>query len=104
MYSYDRQQYTASTELHCAENITYIKRRLFVSHKYGTFLIQNVHFFKPSTRKKRKVTQSSKPDDHIEETFDLALICLQADHFPLNSTLDSVVGVAKPSWLRTYKH
>ena len=45
---------------------------------------------------KRKVTQSTKPDDHIGETLDLALICLWADHFPLNSTLDSIVGVAGP--------
>ena len=62
------------------------------------FSIQNFRFLMPS--KKRMVTQSSKPDDHIEGTLDLALICSQADHFPLNSTLDSIVGVAEPSWLR----
>ena len=48
------------------------------------------------------VIQSSKPDDHIEGTLDLAMICLWADDFPLNSTLDSIVGVAEPSWLRAY--
>ena len=53
------------------------------------FSIQNFHFFKPS--KKRHVTQLSKPDDHMEKPHNLALICLQADHFPLNSTLDDVV-------------
>ena len=83
MYSCNRQQYAACTERNCVENITCFP-------------------FSPSN--KRKVTQSSKPDDHIEETFDLALICLYADHFPLNSMLDSIVGVVEPSWLRTYKH
>ena len=63
----------------------------------------SIHNFRESS-KKRNVTQSSKPDDHIEKPLHLALICLQADHFPLNSTLDSVVGVAEPIWLRTFKH
>ena len=66
------------------------------------FSIQIFRFYKPS--KKQNVTQSSKPDDHIGKTLNLALICLYADHFLLNSTLDSVVGVAEPSWLRMYKH
>ena len=67
-----------------------------------SFSIQVSRFYKPS--KKRIITRSSKPDDHIEKILNLALICSWADHFPLNSTLDSVVGVAEPSWLRTYKH
>ena len=66
------------------------------------YSIQNFRFYKPS--KKRNVTQSSEPDDHIEKPLNLVLICLLADHFPLNSTLDNAVGVAEPSWLRTYKH
>ena len=64
------------------------------------FSVQN--FREPS--KKLNVTQSSKPDDHFEKSLNLALICLKADHLPLNSTLDSVVGVAESIWLRTYKH
>ena len=52
------------------------------------------------------VTQSSKPDDHMKETFDLALSfdLFVVRSFPLNSTLDSIVGVVEPSWLRTHKH
>ena len=60
----------------------------------GTFLILNFCFFNPS--KKRHVTQSSKPDDHIEKPNNLALIVLSADHSLLNSTLDGVVGVVEP--------
>ena len=59
-----------------------------------TFPIQDFRFFKPKT--KRYVTQLSKPDDRIGKPHNPALICLQADHFPLNSTLDDFVGIVKP--------
>ena len=79
------------------------RKTTFACECIGTFPKVNFRFLEPS--KKRNVTQSSKPDDHIEKNINLALICLQADHFLLNSTLDSsVVGVAEPSWLRTYMH
>ena len=38
------------------------------------FSIQDFRFYKPS--EKRNVTQSSKLDDHIEKSLNLALICL----------------------------
>ena len=97
MYSCDRQQYAACTALGCVENITCTKRRLFVSAQ-ARYVSYSEFPFPPC--KKRRVTQLSKPDDHIEKPHNLALICLKADHFPLNSTLYSIVGVAGPSWLR----
>ena len=71
-----RQQSAVRTELLCVENITYTKRRLFVSVQvlYAYQSIQNFRFHMPS--KKPMVTQSSKSDDDIEGTLDLALICL----------------------------
>ena len=43
------------------------------THYWYDVGILKVHAF-PSN--KQMVTQSSKPDDHIEKTFDFALICL----------------------------
>ena len=93
-----RQHFAACTKLHCVEKL--LAQVTFVC-EYTSIIrlsIQNFRFHLPS--KKRMVTQSSKPDDHTEGTLDLALICLEADHFPLNSTLDTIVGVVEPSWLR----
>ena len=68
-----REQSDVCTELDCVENITCTKRRLFVSTQVRYFSCSEFPF-SPSI--KRMVTQSSKPDDHIEGTVDLALICL----------------------------
>ena len=92
-----RQQFALCAELDCVENITCTKGRLFVSTQVRYFSYSKFPF---SPINKRMTTQSSKLDDHIEGTLDLALICLWADHFPLNSTPDSIVEVAGPNWLR----
>ena len=68
-----RQQSATCTALDCVENITCTERRFFVSVQVLYVSVFGIPF---SPSKKRKVTQSSKPDDHIEETLDLVLICL----------------------------
>ena len=68
-----RQQFAVCTALDCVENITCTRRRLFVSAQVRYVSYPELSF---SPSNKRMVTQSSKPDDHIEESFDLALICL----------------------------
>ena len=68
-----RQHFAVCTALDCVENITCTKRRLLVSAQVR-YVSYSEFPFSPSN--KRMVTQSSKPDDHIEETLDLALICL----------------------------
>ena len=44
------------------------------------FSIQNFRFYKPS--KKRNVTQSSRPDDHVEKPLNLCFDLFAGRSFP----------------------
>ena len=69
-----RQHFAVCTELHGVEKL--LAQATFVC-EYTSIIrlsIQNFRFLMPS--EKRIVTQSSKPNDHIEGTLDLALISL----------------------------